>query len=38
VTGFTKPGSPAALAAILIYRFADDLIAEITILASMPVV
>jgi hypothetical protein len=37
VTGFTKPGSPAALAAILVYRFAGGLIREITILASNPI-
>ncbi len=37
VTGFTKPGSPAAVAAVLVYRFAGDLIREITILASSPV-
>ena len=37
VTGFTKPGSPAAVAAVLVYRFADELIHEITIPASRPV-
>lgn len=37
VTGFTKPGSPAALGAVLVYRLAGDLIREITILTSRPV-
>jgi hypothetical protein len=32
VTGFTKPGSKPELRAILIYRFAGELIREITIL------
>jgi hypothetical protein len=32
VTGFTKPGSPAEVRAVLIYRFAGELIQEITIL------
>jgi hypothetical protein len=32
VTGFTKPGSPADLRAVLIYRFSGELIREITIL------
>jgi len=36
VTGFSKPGSPAARA-VLVYRFAGDLIREITILTSLPV-
>ena len=33
VTGFTKPGSPAEVRAVLIYRFSGDLIQEITILS-----
>jgi len=33
VTGFTKPGSPAAVRAVLIYRFSGDLMQEITILS-----
>lgn len=37
VTGFSKPGSPAALGAVLVYRFAGELIREITILTSLPV-
>ena len=37
VTGFTRAGSPPAVAAVLVYRFAGDLIREITILASSPV-
>jgi hypothetical protein len=37
VTGFTKPGSPAALGAVLIYRLTGDQIREITILTSRPV-
>ena len=37
ITGFSKPGSPAALGAVLVYRFAGDLIREITILTSIPV-
>ena len=37
VTGFSKPGSPPKLRAVLVYRFAGDLIREITILASSPV-
>jgi hypothetical protein len=32
VTGFTKPGSPIELRAVLIYRFSGALIHEITIL------
>ena len=32
VTGFTKPGSPDQLRAVLIYRFSGELIREITIL------
>ena len=32
VTGFTKPGSPADVRAVLIYRFSGELIQEITIL------
>lgn len=32
VTGFTKPGSPPEVRAVLIYRFSGDLIQEITIL------
>jgi hypothetical protein len=32
VTGFTKPGSPAEVRAVLIYRFSGELIQEITIL------
>lgn len=37
VTGFTKPGSPATVGAVLVYRFAGPLIREITILTSRPV-
>ena len=37
VTGFTKPGSPAGLGAVLVYRFSGHLIREITILTSVPV-
>jgi hypothetical protein len=33
VTGFTKPGAPSQLRAILIYRISGDLIHEITILS-----
>jgi hypothetical protein len=32
VTGFTKPGAPDELRAVLIYRFSGDLIREITVL------
>jgi hypothetical protein len=32
VTGFTKPGSPAEVRAVLVYRFSGDLISEIMIL------
>jgi hypothetical protein len=32
VTGFTKPGSPTELRAVLIYRFSGELIHEIPIL------
>jgi len=31
--GFTKPGSPAEVRAVLIYPFSGELIQEITILA-----
>jgi len=32
VTGFTKPGAPEEVRAVLIYRFSEELIREITIL------
>ncbi len=34
VTGFTKPGSPAVVRAALVYRFAGELIREITVLGT----
>jgi len=33
VTGFTKPGSPEVVRAVLVYRFSDELIQEILILS-----
>ena len=32
LTGFTKPGSPEEVRAVLIYRVRDELIAEVTLL------
>ncbi len=34
VTGFTKPGAPDVVRAVLVYRFAGELIREITILGA----
>jgi hypothetical protein len=33
VTGFTKPGSPEVVRAVLVYRFSRELIREILILS-----
>jgi hypothetical protein len=35
VTGFTKPGSPDLVRAVLVYRLSGDLIQEILILTSV---
>ena len=34
VTGFTKPGTPDVVRAVLVYRFSGELIREITILGT----
>ena len=34
VTGFTKPGAPDVVRAVLVYRFSGELIREITILGT----